>query len=52
MVPVKRVWMAVNPVSNGEPPVWANAATGTRISRVSRVAFRRARFDRRRGWIE
>src|SRR5271165_4577074 len=29
IVPVKRFWRAVNPVSKGEPAAWANAAVGT-----------------------
>jgi len=49
IVPVKRLWMAVKPVSNGEPP-YARAATGMRKSRARIAAVGRAHFDRRRGW--
>jgi protein-L-isoaspartate O-methyltransferase len=49
MVPVKRLWMAVKPVSNGDPPC-ARAATGMRKSRARTAAVGRAHFDRRRGW--
>src|ERR1039457_1850597 len=49
MVPVKRLWMAVKPVSNGEPPC-ARAATGMRKTKTRIAAVGRAHFDRRRGW--
>src|SRR6202035_2076708 len=44
IVPVKRLWIALKPVSNGEP--CANAATGRTRNRVTRVAVGRAHFDR------
>ena len=43
-VPVKPLWMAVKPVSNGEPPC-ANAATRITTSSVRRAAVGRAHFD-------
>src|SRR5580692_11540187 len=44
MVPVKRVWMAVKPVSKGVPPACANATAGTIRRKVTRVKARRIRF--------
>jgi hypothetical protein len=49
ILPVKRLWMAVKPVSNGE--FCASAATGMRKSRVRETAVGRAHFDRRRVWM-
>jgi len=49
MVPVKRAWMALKPVSNGEP--CAIAATGTTRSKVRTAAAGRAHFNRRTGWM-
>jgi hypothetical protein len=49
MVPVKRLWMALKPVSNGE--FCASAAIGVTRSRVSRAVVGRAHFDRRKVWI-
>jgi hypothetical protein len=49
MVPVKRLWMAVKPVSNGE--FCASAAIGVRKSSVKETAVKRAHFGRRKVWI-
>src|SRR5271166_3604980 len=45
IVPVKRPWMALKPVSNGEP--CASAAIGIRRRKAKKAAARRARWDRR-----
>src|ERR1700676_2821302 len=53
MVPVKRAWIALKPVSKGEP--CAIAATGRTRRTVRRAAVGRAHFDRRRRriwWME
>src|SRR5258707_13625093 len=49
IVPVKRLWIALKPVSNGEP--CAIAATGMTRSRTRTVVVVGANFDRRRSWI-
>src|ERR1700722_2457669 len=43
MVPVKRLWIAVKPVSNGEP--CAKAAIGIRKNKARATAVGRAHFD-------
>jgi hypothetical protein len=43
MVPVKRLWIAVKPVSNGDP--CANAAIGIRRNKARATAVGRAYFD-------
>jgi hypothetical protein len=50
MVPVKRVWIAVNPVSKGEP-LCARAAEEAMRKKVSRVAVERIPLVQRTGAI-
>src|SRR6266853_5956912 len=49
IVPVKRLWIALKPVSNGE--ACAITATGMTRSRTRTVVVVGANFDRRRSWI-
>jgi hypothetical protein len=49
IVPVKRLWIALKPVSNGEP--CAIATIGTRKSSARITAVGRTHFDRRSDWM-